>query len=473
MLFNSLTFLIFAAIFFVVWHQLSRQSQRLFWVTAMSFVFYGWADWRFVFLLLANGLIDFYAALAIERFPRYRRLWLLASLSGNVGCLAAFKYLGFVTRSLNEVFQAIGLGQFPIVQLALPIGISFYTFQSMSYTIDVYRGQLRATPSVVHFFAFLTMFPQLVAGPIVRAADLLPQLTQLQRTTEALRWAGLTFIARGYFMKVVVADNLAPIINDAFGASAPTASLPYWWLIITMFAMQIYCDFCGYSLIAQGLGKWMGVEFMDNFRHPYWSLSLREFWTRWHISLSTWFRDYVYIPLGGSRGSAWFSYRNLWITVLISGLWHGAAWTFVIWGACHALFLSLERWLQWPQRLSRWAWGRTLSWALLIVQVWIAWVFFRAESFGQALSVVTIMVDPSAFNLGPALDVVRANDRAMFGLAAGILMELGAFVGARRVAFARPRLAWLRPLTPVAVSLTLVACVFLRGPGSEFIYFQF
>ena len=472
MLFNSLIFIIFGVIFYSVWVLLGRQRHRLVWLTTMSLLFYGWGDWRFLFLLLGNGLIDFYAALLIERFPARKRWFLFASLAGNLGCLAVFKYLGFFTTNLNALTHALHSGwQVPIIQLALPFGISFYTFHSMSYTIDVYRGHMRPVHSLWRFLAFLSMFPALVAGPIMRGAKLLPQLEDFRRTTEQDRWDGLKLIAQGFFMKTIVADNLAPVVNEAFAAATPAASLPYWWLIVTMFAMQIYCDFCGYSLIALGLGRWLGLELPENFRHPYASRSIQEFWTRWHISLSTWFRDYVYIPLGGSRDGAAAAYRNMWLTMLISGLWHGADWTFIVWGAVHAAFLTFERMFKLPERLAQFAVGRFLAWTLLIVQVWIGWVFFRSDSLTQALRILGTMWDVRQLNPAPVLELLALNQRAMAGFGVGILMELGASGWFSRLRL--PRLMLVGVASALAVALILVTCVYWRGPGSAFIYFQF
>ena len=223
----------------------------------------------------------------------------------------------------------------------------------MSYTIDVYRGRMKPVTNLFHFFAFLSMFPQLVAGPIVRARDLIPQLEKNRDTTEAERWDGLKLIVGGYFKKVVIADNLAPFVNTAFAAVPSPDSSLYWWLVIAAFAFQIFFDFAGYSDIARGLAKWMGYDFLVNFDHPYTSTSLREFWARWHISLSTWFRDYVYIPLGGSKKGESWGHVSMWMTMVISGLWHGAAFHFLVWGAVHALFLSIERITLWPERLKK------------------------------------------------------------------------------------------------------------------------
>lgn len=468
MWFNSFVFLVFITLFFALWQHFRRtQTSRWQLLTVASFIFYGWWDWRFCFLLLGSGLVDFYAAQGMQRHPQHRRLLLWLSMVVNLGALATFKYLGFFTASINQAFSAMGWhGAIPIVELALPVGISFYTFQSMSYTIDVYRGQMLPTRSLCHFFAYLSMFPQLVAGPIVRAKDMLPQLLQLRSTGEWMRWDGLKLITLGFFKKLVLADNLAPIVNAAFDANNLTPSMPYWWVIITMFAFQIYYDFSGYSDIARGLSKWMGLELPLNFERPYAATSLREFWSRWHISLSTWFRDYVYIPLGGSRDGQAAAHRNMWITMLLSGLWHGAAWNFVIWGALHALYLSLERLWHWPEKLNSLPAGRCIAWLALILQVWIGWVFFRATSFGQAAEIVGILFNPTLIDLSPVLAISK--------FAILILMLAVAFE--TRHWFSRSWQRWslrLPVLEPAAIAVLLTLSVYFRGPGSAFIYFQF
>ena len=330
-------------------------------------------------------------------YPRYKVLFLIFSICGNVGSLAIFKYSSFIAENVDAFLSLLGFDVYlksniPQFMLILPVGISFYTFQSMSYTIDIYRGQLRPTRNVLHFFAYLSMFPQLVAGPIIRARDLLPQLKQNNKTTEQDRWEGLKLITHGFFKKVVIADNLAPLVNRAFNNPDPSNSSVYWWLAVTAFAFQIYCDFSGYSDIARGLARWMGYNFGLNFNHPYISLSLREFWTRWHISLSSWFRDYVYIPLGGSRKGNIHAYANMLITMVISGFWHGAAWNFVIWGFLHALFLSFERITQWPKYIKMIPGeGRWIASLIVLTQIWIAWVFFRAATMSQGIQIIKTM----------------------------------------------------------------------------------
>lgn len=354
----------------------------------------------------------------------------------------------------------------PEFMVLLPIGISFYTFQSMSYTIDVYRGRLRPTRDPFHFFAYLSLFPQLVAGPIVRASDLLPQLLENRRPTEAERWEGLRLIVHGYFKKVVIADNLAIAVNRGFMmAGIDEPSCLFWWTIVTMFAFQIYCDFSGYSDIARGLARWMGYSLQRNFDHPYIAASMREFWARWHISLSTWFRDYVYIPLGGSRCTPGQGDRNLAVTMLLSGLWHGAAWRFVIWGAVHAVFLKVERVTDWPRRVLSIRGGRHLATILTLAQVWVGWVFFRAETMTDALVILKAMFTFSggSFPLSPV---------ALTVLTVATLRELYFYFRLDGAVFPAS-LRLRRVLQPVVLALMIVACVYLRGRGNEFIYFQF
>jgi D-alanyl-lipoteichoic acid acyltransferase DltB (MBOAT superfamily) len=474
MLFNSNVFLIFALIFYTLW-PLVRSNNNLRWIylTVASFIFYGWWDWRFLFLIVASGMLDFLAGLAMENYPRYRRLWLFTSIGGNIGSLAIFKYSGFVAENLELLIATLFnvevalKSQIPAFALILPVGISFYTFQSMSYTIDIYKGELKPTRNIFHFFAYLSMFPQLVAGPIVRASDLLPKLLTYHDPTEQERFAGLKLMAHGFFKKMVIADNLAPGIANAFGAPVYSDSTMYWWVVVTAFAFQIYCDFSGYSDIARGLAQWMGYDFPVNFDHPYVSGSMREFWTRWHISLSTWFRDYVYIPLGGSQSGVLRSQANMWIAMLISGFWHGAAWNFLIWGVLHATFLTIERLTKWPKYIKLIpVVGGILATLLVMIQVWIAWVFFRADTLDQSLHIVTTMFSftgrISSGDLGP---------NGIIFLAISMLREAFIFFQLDQKQL-YPE-SWNNFIEPLILAIMLVGCIFLQGSGSEFIYFQF
>ncbi len=473
MLFNTVTFCIFAVIFFAGWRWFRRGNNRRWgYLTAASFVFYGWWDWRFLFLLIASGLVDFLAALGMERYPRRRKLFLIASILMNLGCLGLFKYLDFLLATCGSLLGWCGLDvSIKPVGLILPVGISFYTFQSMSYSIDVYRQRLKPTHNVLHFFAYLSLFPQLVAGPIVRAAQLLGQMTQAPPVTEEQRWDGMKLIVQGFFKKMVIADNLAPIVVAAFSAATPMPSSLYWWVIMIMFAFQIYGDFSGYSDIARGLGRWMGYDFGVNFNHPYLATSLRDFWSRWHISLSTWFRDYVYIPLGGSQRGAGRAHVNMWITMVLSGLWHGAAWTFIVWGALHAALLSVERLTRWPERIMRRTGGRHLAVLLVFVFVLASWVFFRAESMTQALRILAIMFCWQTAQGHVLRDVITYD--GLFFLALIVLRQLYVYFNIdlnidRWVKAPMPYIS-----QPVFYALILAACLFWRGAGSVFIYFQF
>ena len=493
MLFNSLTFLLFFALFIALWPWARRGDQRRWgYLVVASAIFYGWWDWRFLGLIALSGAVDFWVGGAISRHPRHKGRLLALSVLANLGLLSAFKYAGFLGENLNALLVGLGVdAQVVVLSPALPVGISFYTFQSMSYTIDIYRGRLEPTRHPLHFFAYLALFPQLVAGPIVRASQLLPQLRTAPPVGPARRWRGLRLVTRGMFKKVVIADNLAPVVDAAFAVGATGADGPgaleggplYWWLIVTMFAFQILCDFSGYSDIARGLAQWMGYRFPRNFDHPYTATSLREFWTRWHISLSTWFRDYVYIPLGGSRQGRLHAHGTLWVTMLVSGLWHGAAWTFVIWGALHAAFMSLERVTAWPRRLAERPGGRWLSLGLVTVQVWLAWAFFRAPDLATALEIVGRMLGgaPGVALGGPPSELVTAmtaglaavlvQRTALFVLAIAIAWEVGVLLARwyGRASWRRPALA----LESLVLAAMIALSIFLRGPGQAFIYFQF
>lgn len=467
MLFNSIIFVAFATVFFLVFKIIgSNVKGRLYWLTIASFFFYGWWDWRFLSLIIISGLVDFSAARGMVRYPNRKKLLLVLSILANVGSLSLFKYSGFLAENIDAILGLQGnlalSAHIPEFFLITPVGISFYTFQSMSYTIDVYREKLKPTKSLIHFFAYLSMFPQLVAGPIVRAKSMLAQLTEIIEVTSEKRWKGFQLIVRGYFKKMIIADNLAPLVVAAFSSPEMNASSMYWWGIIIAFAFQIYCDFAGYSDIARGLALWMGYDFPDNFNHPYISTSMREFWDRWHISLSTWFRDYLYIPLGGSRKGKWMGHINLWITMLVSGLWHGAAWTFVVWGAIHAFFVSVERITHWPEKLKSNLFSRFFAWFIVSLQVLLAWVFFRAENINQAFDIIKVMF---SFN-GPFTFEWGLNGTVFISLI--VLRELFAALHFDE------KLKGKHPVIEMIFYAVLIAIIiFFRGEGSEFIYFQF
>jgi D-alanyl-lipoteichoic acid acyltransferase DltB (MBOAT superfamily) len=475
MLFNSLIFLIFGLIFFASLGAINKQKNNIRWAffTIASFIFYGWWDWRFLFLIIGSGLIDYFSGLLIVKHKKWRTTLLIVSLVGNLGSLAAFKYSGFLAENISTLLSFVNINvdlksQTPEFLSILPVGISFYTFQSMSYTIDIYRGRLTPTKNILHFFTYLAFFPQLVAGPIVRARDLLPQLTKVRKVSKVENWNGFHLILVGFFKKVVLADNIAPLVNYAFSDVNTSSSTLYWWIVMFGFALQIYFDFSGYSDIARGLAKWMGLHFRVNFNHPYISTSLKEFWTRWHISLSTWFRDYVYIPLGGSKKGKFRSHLNMWITMIVSGFWHGAAWNFIIWGALHAMYLSLERITKIPIILSKRSILKPFAFLLMIFQVLIAWVFFRAESFNQAIDIIRNML---SFNLKTDWKGHSDFQLGLTFILIGILIEILYFISIKsKYTLTREN---RNTIQIIQFILMIVAIILFRGKGQEFIYFQF
>jgi alginate O-acetyltransferase complex protein AlgI len=470
-LFNSLAFFVFTAAFFAVWPFVcSNRRARYLAIASFSLVFYGFWDPRYVLVLVATCAADFSFARAMESYPSRRRLLLVASLVLNLGTLIAFKYAGFLAGLTDRAFHALGVrsalvATLPAFLRVLPPGISFYTFQSMSYTIDVYRGKLRPTRSFLHFLVFVSMFPQLVAGPIVRATDLLPALEEHRHPTPAERSSALVLVVVGYFKKVVVADHLSATVELVYGGARAGSML--YWLATLMFAFQIYFDFSGYSDIARGLARLMGYEFPLNFDHPYTARSMRELWQRWHISLSTWFRDYVYVPLGGNRRSPT---RNLWLTMLASGIWHGASLTFLVWGAWHAFWLSVERWTRWPERAASSVVGRVVAMPFVFLLTVLGWVFFRASSLTKAIGILTAMLT----------DVPNVRDLSLlpsyaplvfFGV--GIVVEVVSARVSKRAEPETPPTFARRFALSLGLAVMIALCIYFRGPGTAFIYFQF
>ena len=468
MLFNSLPFLIFAALFFALWPLVrTRNTSRWCYLVTASFFFYGWWDWRYLGLIVVSGLIDFLVALAIGRRETGGRGWLIVSLIGNLGILFIFKYHGFFVDVVNDFAVLAGNAtQLSSLNLVLPVGISFFTFQSMSYTIDVYRRRLVPTTNFLHFMSYLALFPQLVAGPIVRARDLLPALESWRVPTAFERWGNFRMITIGFFKKMVVADNLAPLVDHAFhGGVNPEGAWMYWWVIAVMFSAQIYCDFSGYTDIARGLGGMMGYDFPENFNHPYVAVGFRDFWSRWHISLSTWFRDYVYIPLGGSKTSRMQGHINMWITILLSGVWHGSGWNFIFWGALHATYLSIERIVAWPKLLMGSMVTRLLGIAITFTLTTIAWIPFRAESLQQTVVVFRTMFTPTVNGLTDLRNQLGLEDLTPLGLL--LILEVSQLVSARI------RRGMIPTFEPIMVAILIVLTVLFRGPGKQFVYFQF
>jgi alginate O-acetyltransferase complex protein AlgI len=473
MVFNSLQFILFFVAVYALYRVLPHRAQN-WMLLAASYYFYAAWDWRFLSLLLASTAVDYTVALAIARAPDglRRRLLLTTSIAFNLSLLGFFKYFNFFADNLVFVFDALGWHlSFVTVKVLLPIGISFYTFMTMSYVIDVYRRQFEPTRDLLDFALFVAFFPQLVAGPILRAARLLPQLAAPRVITSAQLRDGLWLILWGYFQKVYVADNLAGLANAVFDPDARVSGVNVL-LGVYAFAFQIYGDFAGYSNIARGTSKIMGIELIENFRFPYFVRTAQDFWRHWHISLSTWLRDYLYIPLGGSRGTAVATYRNLFITMLLGGLWHGAAWTFVLWGAYQGLVLVVYRLGARLRVFHRWttapgAAARATSWFVMFHVTCYGWLVFRSRSAGQVRHLTgSLFTDFSA----ASADV------------AGLLVPLLAFALPLVVIHACEAYyddTLVVPRLPAVVRYSIYAATFyltiLFGNfgGAEFIYFQF
>jgi len=418
MLFNSIEFVLFLPIVFILyWFVANRSVQgRNVLVIAASYVFYGWWDWRFLSLIVLSSAVDFAVGqqLGNTEGKRQRKLLLTVSVLLNLGLLGFFKYYNFFVESFIDAFATLGVTlQASSLSIILPVGISFYTFQTLSYTIDVYRKKLEPTQDPLAFFAFVSFFPQLVAGPIERATNLLPQFYSLKKFDIQEAKDGTRQALWGLFKKVVIADNCALAANDIF---ANYDTLPASTLVLgaVFFAFQIYGDFSGYSDIAIGVSRIFGFKLMRNFAYPYFSRDIGEFWRRWHISLSTWFRDYLYIPLGGSRGSKLKQFRNVMAIFVVSGFWHGANWTFIVWGALNALyFLPLMFSGKNRQNMGVTAEGRWLPTLKEFLQIsltfgltCIAWVFFRAENLTHAFAYLTNMADVSLLTVPTYLRVL-------------------------------------------------------------------
>jgi D-alanyl-lipoteichoic acid acyltransferase DltB (MBOAT superfamily) len=464
MTFNSAEYGVFLLLVLAVYWQLPRRPQNVLLIAA-AYVFYGWWDPRFLLLLAASTLIDFTVGLRMGATSNeaVRRRWLAAALSANLGILGFFKYWGFFTDTAVGMADRLGLDwTAPGLRVVLPVGISFYTFQSMSYAIDVYRRRVEPCRSLLDYATFVSFFPQLVAGPIERAGHMLPQYERTRRRPDLEQVEGaLSLILVGLFRKVVLADTMAPIVAAGYspGASGGAALLAFYG-----FALQIYGDFAGYSAIARGSARLLGVELMVNFDAPYLSASPTEFWRRWHISLSTWLRDYLYVPLGGNRQGPRRQLVNLMLVMLIGGLWHGASWTFVVWGGIHGGLLVVHR-LWSTRRPAPRDRSRPLRVALTFHAVCVAWIFFRAPSFAEAADVLQALAS------GP-LTGISASSAALVALAAAATLGLDVLVDRGRD---EARLATWTPLRRGAVAGVLLACltVFAGAPPVPFIYFQF
>lgn len=484
MIFSSWQFaFFFLPVFALYWAMPTRRARHLLLLTA-SYAFYmAWNPWL-VSLLIASTLIDYAAGIGMDAStdPGRRKLLLGLSLISNLGMLAIFKYADFFVISLQDLLTSVGVrANLSTLSIILPVGISFYTFQTLSYTIDIYRREIRATRSFVDFALYVAFFPQLVAGPIVKAREFLPQLQPMKRFEWPRIETGIVLFLFGLTKKLLIADHLASLVDPVF--SDPTRfRTSDLWLAMFCYGGQIYCDFSGYTDMAIAIARMMGYDFAPNFASPYLAVSLSDFWRRWHISLSSWLRDYLYIPLGGSRMGRWITARNLLITMLLGGLWHGASWTFVIWGGIHGVALILMRVFA-SKPSSDIAMGRRLlNWAATLMTVHIAWVFFRCQPM---LLPDGISVESTTDALGRASYFVRhlfiAADVSnpiwlMNKLPSVMLLGLLAILHCYEewVRRDRPRLRLPAPLAGVGYATWIILLVIFSPANSHpFIYFQF
>jgi alginate O-acetyltransferase complex protein AlgI len=446
----------------VSWHRV-----RMAWLLAASCYFYiSWNPYL-ISLILFSASVDFFAARKLERLssPRLRRLLLVGSISINLGLLAFFKYFNFFLDNACTALNLFGWETPPhTLQLILPLGISFYTFETISYIFDVYRGKARAVQNYLDYALYIMFFPHLIAGPIVRPRDFLPQIGQRKRFNWDRAQYGVQLFLVGLFKKGVVANHLAHVVDPVFENPATFGSGAVW-LAVLSYAAQIYCDFSGYSDMALGTAHLLGFKLPRNFRMPYFAADIGEFWRRWHISLSSWLRDYVYIPLGGNRGGTAKTYRNLLLTMLLGGLWHGANWTFVAWGLYHGLLLALHRALPRPAWWTRPIF-RPLAVAFTFLCVCVGWVFFRAQTFNDAAIVLGAMFRPVA---GTAADPTLAGVAMSLLLLVLLCHLIGTFVNLRHLERRLPASA----LGTLLALLLVAALLLLPEDGRGFIYFQF
>lgn len=478
MLFNSIDFAIFLPIVFLLYWFVAKKNLKLqnLLIVAASYVFYGWWDWRFLSLIIFSTGVDYAVGLSLKTEDKQskRKFLLWISIIVNLGFLGFFKYYNFFLENFTTAFSFFGAEiNANSLKIILPVGISFYTFQTLSYTIDVYRRKLEPTKDIIAFAAFVSFFPQLVAGPIERATHLLPQFYKQRSFDYTMAVDGMRQILWGLFKKVVIADNCAQYADTIFNNSAEYSGSTL--ILGTMFfAFQIYGDFSGYSDIAIGTSRLFGFDLKKNFNFPYFSRDIAEFWRRWHISLSTWFRDYLYIPIGGSRGGTWVTVRNIFIIFIVSGFWHGANWTFIVWGALNALyFLPLLLTKNNRSNLDTVATGSFLPSIKESFQIFVtfcltvfAWIFFRAENMVHALQYIGGIFDNTIFTIPEILPIPVLMMIVLFTVMEWIFRnkEYGLqFDNSKSNRLTR----W---------SLYLVICFGIAiffGKGSSFIYFQF
>lgn len=458
MLFHTWNFFVFFLIVYFVYFLLIKTKYYLHWLLAASYFFYGWWNPLYLLLITFSTAINYFAVILMQKSQK-KKLWLILSIVNSLGVLGFYKYGIFITENLNILLSR--LGESFIISppgLLLPVGISFYTFQSMSYTIDFYRGNIKREPSFIRFATFVSLFPQLVAGPIERAKNLLPQLTGKPEISLNDITDGLSLFFVGLFKKIVLADFLALYVDKVYAAPGYFDS---FHLIVATFAFswQIYFDFSGYTDMARGIAKMMGFNLMLNFNNPYLATSLGDFWKRWHISLSTWFKDYVYIPLGGNRKGKLNTYKNMFLTMVISGLWHGAAWNFVVWGALHAMGRFLTRELEGTQFYKEKV-PKLVKQLSVFIFVSFAWIFFRAKTFSDA-----VLIIKRIFTERPANP-----DFPLIALLLCVAIWIYQFLYESKV---KKFLEWTPLRIGIMIFILLCLTLFASSGQNAFIYFQF
>jgi alginate O-acetyltransferase complex protein AlgI len=462
-LFDSAVYLVFLILVVFAYWRMRHTAQNRF-LLAASYFFYGWWDWRFLLVMIASTAMDYWIAGAISTStePRKRRSLLVVSLVINFSILGFFKYFNFFVDSAEKFAAVLGMHSIPhaLFSIILPPAISFYTFQEVAYIVDVYYGRVAAATSFVDYGLFISFFPHLIAGPIQRPSHLLPQVQRPRVVDQARIYDGVMLILSGLFRKCVIADSCGVLANAAFGGRMGSTGIAAL-IGVYAFAWQIYGDFSGYSDIARGSAQVLGFHFMVNFRQPYLATSLQDFWRRWHISLSTWLRDYLYIPLGGSRHGEVATYRNLFVTMLLGGLWHGANWTFVFWGALHGAGLAAERALGLANRVLRTWWRRILVFHF----VCFGWIFFRAASFGAAWAYLRQFTNwawrPTYLS---ALAYLAIFTLPLFAMDLRLESTGEEYVG---------QTARYRWQIAAAAAAVIAVAIFSQGESSAFIYFQF
>jgi len=466
MLFNSYVFiLLFLPLVLAAWWLLSPWSQvRLGFLVASSYVFYGWWHWEFTLLLLASTLVDYYVGIGIDRSrTKSTKRWLLGlSLVSNLGMLAYFKYCGFFAESMNQLLDALRFGtMMNVPDIILPVGISFYTFQTLTYSIDLYRGDVKPARSFLHFAAYVSMFPQLIAGPIVRYSDVENQMQELGKWPDwNQQCQGLWFFVVGMSQKILIADSVARVATPLL-ATPETLQFITGWAALLAYTMQLYFDFAGYSNMAIGLGMMLGFSFPQNFDSPYQATSIQNFWRRWHMTLSSFLRDYLYIPLGGNRFGKFISYRNLIVVMFLGGFWHGAGWTFILWGLLHGCLLVLNGLYRDHIGI---AVPKPIAIAFTFLCVMLGWVLFRSTDVNMAMIWYRAISGWNGIERDLSVDTL-----ATLGFATTVLASLFCWFAPNTWNY-RPKLSLG---TAIVLSLVFVFCVMRFDAESPFLYFQF